>query len=152
MDNDNEKSNNGFWAGLFIGGLVGAGITYFLSSEDKEEARKILKEKAKDFFDNLTDFGEDLYKKGEKIEKRVEKRVSSAMDDAVEDAGEIVVDAQERAKAIPEVAQQAIENVQKAAELAVASIAKSAEGIENSNTVSKGIKKFFLKKGKKLGK
>jgi len=127
MTEDNNKDNNGFWAGLVVGGLIGAVAAYFLSSEDKEKLRKEIGKKGKLLLRNLEDFGQDAIDKGEEVKE------------AIEDKAELI---EKKVQKLPKVAHKTIADVQEAAQTVGGNI----------NATKKSFKKFFSKKGKSLAK
>ena len=98
-DNENH-SNNGFWLGVIVGGLLGAVVAYIFGSEDKEELKKKLREKGKILLKNLEDFKEKV---GESSEGLREKMVS--------EVGEV----EQKVGELPETVQDAVQTVKKSA-------------------------------------
>jgi len=149
MNEDNAENNSGFWIGLIAGGLLGAGISYFLSFENKEEAKKKLLQKGRWLLENFEDIGEEIGERGKEIGSK-----------AVERIAEVKQEVEEKVQDLPVIAQEAVENVQKAAEEAVANIVSAVEEKEaevlaekpvKAKTVASG-KKFFFKRGGPLVK
>ncbi len=61
-----------FLFGLFIGGLVGALVIFFLGTKEGKKAGKFFEEKGKDALDDLHDQIDELEKKGKEIVKQGE--------------------------------------------------------------------------------
>lgn len=79
---DEKKAGTAkFWGGVFLGGLMGAGLMFLLGTKEGKRTQRILKDKGEDLIDDLEekleelkDKGRDLMKEGEKIkEKMVEQ-------------------------------------------------------------------------------
>lgn len=146
MNDENNESNNGFWIGLIVGGILGAGASYLLGIEDKEEAKKKLLQKGKWLLENFEEIGEKVEEKGEEIKEK-----------ATEQVAEVKKEVEEKVKDLPEIAQEAVENVQKAAQEAVENIVNAVEENEEvlvekpvkEKKASSG-KRFFFKKGKQI--
>jgi gas vesicle protein len=142
---DEGPEGNGFWIGLIVGGLLGAGASYLLGMENKEEAKKKLLEKGKWLLENFGEIGEEIKEKSLEVKDEAAERVSEVRDEI-----------EEKVKDLPEIAEEAVENVQKAAQEAVTSIvnaveAKEIESLsvksEKEKTINPG-KRFFFKKKK----
>lgn len=146
MNDENNENNNGFWIGLIVGGILGAGASYLLGIEDKEEAKKKLLQKGKWLLENFDEIGEGIKEKSLGVK-----------DEAVQKVNEVKDEIEERVRDLPEIAEEAVENVQKAAEEAVENIVNAVEENEEvlvekpvkEKTASSG-KRFFFKKGKQI--
>ncbi len=55
MSDEHKGGDLKFFIGLFIGGLVGACVIFFLGTKEGKKATKLLEEKGKDVLDDLHD-------------------------------------------------------------------------------------------------
>lgn len=67
-DNDSQQGK-GFLTGMILGGIIGAAAAYLLGGEDREKAKRILKQKGKLLLDSLDDFGDKVEDVGEEIKE-----------------------------------------------------------------------------------
>lgn len=68
--NDNEnRSGRGFLMGMILGGIIGAAAAYLLGGEDREKAKRILKQKGKLLLGSLDDFGDKVGEIGEEVKE-----------------------------------------------------------------------------------
>ena len=124
MSEANDKNeNHGFLLGLIVGGAIGAAISYFLNSEDKEKALIALKEKAGVLLENFGEFKEDFVDKTQEIKEEVEEKTQ-----------EII----EEVKELPQTVKQTVE--------------KAVEENKMIPPNKKGFGKSFFKKGTALKK
>lgn len=71
---DSERQGNGFFSGLVLGALLGAGLFYFLTSTEKgQEIRKELEEKGEGALDNLGNLVADIEKKSQEFKEKAAK-------------------------------------------------------------------------------
>ncbi|MBM3208856.1 YtxH domain-containing protein [Candidatus Shapirobacteria bacterium] len=75
MDQDSQKKDNNFLAGLVLGGVIGAALALILGKEEGEEWRKALREKAQVLLGNLGEMKETVSEKAEEIATEVKKEV-----------------------------------------------------------------------------
>lgn len=134
-----NENKGGFAIGVVLGGIIGAGIAYLLSSDDQEETRRMLKKKGKMLLKNISDLKDEAMEKGEEIGEAVSGRVVEFKDNASEIIGDKV-------KEVGESAQDTIDDLSKSARKFERSAEKEIGKTQNS------IKKFFVKKGKPLVK
>ncbi|OGG14962.1 hypothetical protein A2875_03315 [Candidatus Gottesmanbacteria bacterium RIFCSPHIGHO2_01_FULL_46_14] len=75
-----EKSRDPrFFVGLFIGGLIGAIVLFFLGTKDGKKTGKLLADKGEDILDNLRDKLSDIVEEGKtQIEEKKDVVVKSA--------------------------------------------------------------------------
>lgn len=64
MSEDNHGVDFRFLLGLFIGGLVGAFVIFFLGTKEGKKAKKLLIDRGEDALDDLHERIDDLEKKG----------------------------------------------------------------------------------------
>lgn len=84
MDDRNHRDNY-FLTGLVLGALIGAGLAFFLVSD--EETKKKLKKKGKIALDNLADIISELEEKGGEF-KRKAKRLQAELEEKTKDVQE----------------------------------------------------------------
>lgn len=53
--NENGHRDGKFWAGFFLGGLLGAVTLFFLGTKDGKKAKKILQDKIEETAENITE-------------------------------------------------------------------------------------------------
>lgn len=72
---NNEKHDNRFWFGFFIGGLLGAILLFFMGTKEGKKTGKALEDKGKDFLEELKDqvVGEIKEKKEDLTDVAAEK-------------------------------------------------------------------------------
>lgn len=153
MSEESADNHSGFWTGIIIGGLVGAGIAYFLNKDENGETRKLLQKKGRLILDSLGGYGRDIADKKEEVEKAViatTEDLQKQAKEAAEEAGKKIDDLKEQAEKV-------IEKVSDAAQDAITDVNKSAEKLEKTaektiDTTHKSFKKFFYKGGKSLAK
>lgn len=92
MDNRNSHHDNHFLTGLVLGALIGAGLTFFLVSD--EETKEKIKKKGKVALDNLADIISELEEKGgefkektKKLQAELEERTKDFREEVAEEAG-----------------------------------------------------------------
>lgn len=150
---ENNENNNGFWAGIILGGLVGAGIAYFFSSKDQEKNRRAIQVKGKQLLNGINNFGEDALERGEEIKEAV---VDTA-EDWQKQAVKTVAKAEKKIDEFKEEAAGVIEKVQETAQDAISDVNKSAVKLEKSaeksiESTQKNFKRFFSRGGRSLVK
>lgn len=82
-----------FILGLFLGGLLGALIIFFLGTKEGKRAGKLLEQKGEDLIDELQDKvadleekGKELVKKGEAVKDEVLETLEEKKEELTEDA------------------------------------------------------------------
>ena len=92
---ENNKHHNGtdikFLAGLFIGGLIGALIIFFIGTKEGKKAKLLLEKKGKDIVSDLEDEIEQLEQKGKELVKHgedVKEQVLEKLEDKKEELTE----------------------------------------------------------------
>lgn len=70
-----DRREDGFLAGLVVGGVIGAGLALILGGEDKEELARKLKTKGKAVLKNLEGLVEEGRQKAEKTKEQAGKKV-----------------------------------------------------------------------------
>ncbi len=73
MSEDHGKSDAKFIVGLFIGGIIGALIIFFLGTKEGKKAGKLLEEKGKEALNDLHGKVEELQEKGKELVKQGEQ-------------------------------------------------------------------------------
>jgi len=72
-----QERNSGplnFLAGAVLGGAIGAAVALLFAPQSGKETRKMIKEKAKDFGNDVQDFKEDLGPKFKDAKENLMKR------------------------------------------------------------------------------
>jgi gas vesicle protein len=123
---ENDRGN-GFISGLFFGGLVGAALVFLFGTKEGRKIKDQLTEKGKELINDLPQVVEDLEKQGQEFAQKAEE-VKKALE--------------EKAKEFTPLAKE--------------KIATSLSSIEEAQrrgreTAAKIRKRFFTKKGRKLG-
>lgn len=80
MRNDEKSSIIGFLSGAFIGGVVGAALAMMFTPVTGEEAREILKKKAKQVSKKVGEVKEDLEPKFTQVQKDVKKKIGEMVE------------------------------------------------------------------------
>lgn len=70
MSEEAPRGDLRFFLGVFIGGLIGAAVIFFLGTKEGKRTGRILGDKGKDFLDDIKDRIGDLEKKGESLVKQ----------------------------------------------------------------------------------
>lgn len=132
---DNQDGDN-FWTGLLVGGILGAAAGFFLGSDNKDDLKRKIKDKALDVWDNLGDFSNSVKDKALDIK-----------DDVVEEAQDVGQQAEE----VADIARQKIEAITVSAQQAVEQeVAQVKKAVDNNSGSFR--KKFFFHKGRSLHK
>jgi len=92
---NNERHDNRFWFGFFIGGLLGAILLFFMGTKEGKKTGKVLEEKGKDLLEELQDKleemekrGKELVKQGEEIKEQVVDEIKEKKEDLTDAAAE----------------------------------------------------------------
>ncbi|MCE5259441.1 MAG: YtxH domain-containing protein [Chloroflexi bacterium] len=95
----------GFFAGLLLGGLLGAGAMLLLAPQSGEKTRDLIQKGGKDLRDQVTDTVEDvvlpIHNKNRKVMTALGKQakeIEESGDEAIKEQKEIVIDAVEAEK------------------------------------------------------
>ena len=88
MSEDNSHGDLKFLLGLFIGGIIGAVIIFFLGTKEGKKTTKILEEKSKDIVDDIEEKVMDLEEKGEEIKEKVFEQIEEKKEVVTQDATE----------------------------------------------------------------
>lgn len=99
-DRDRE---GGFFSGLILGALIGAGLFYFLTStEEGKKVKKKLREKGEGALDDLADLIEEVEERGEEFKKKA-KEIQAKLEEKTEDVRkEVAEEAKEQLTHIEE--------------------------------------------------
>jgi len=73
MSDDRPSVDLKFLLGLFIGGLVGALVIFFMGTKEGRKTKKFLEEKGEDTLDTIHDRIDELEKKGKEIVEQGEE-------------------------------------------------------------------------------
>jgi gas vesicle protein len=72
MSEENSHSDIKFLLGLFIGGIIGAVIIFFLGTKEGKKTGKLLEEKGKDIVDDISEKVSELEEKGKELIEQTE--------------------------------------------------------------------------------
>ncbi|HUV72585.1 MAG TPA: hypothetical protein VMW25_06280 [Clostridia bacterium] len=100
---EKNQEHSGFWLGMVLGGLLGAAGAFYAATEDKEELREKLVERAKWFLDNLDELKDRVGETGEELREK---------------AIELPEMIEEKSENIEEIAKEAIEKITSATQKA----------------------------------
>ncbi|MBI4066469.1 YtxH domain-containing protein, partial [Candidatus Gottesmanbacteria bacterium] len=70
---NNERHDNRFWFGFFIGGLLGAILLFFMGTKEGKKTGKLLEDKGNDLLDELQEKLEEMEKRGKELVKQGEE-------------------------------------------------------------------------------
>lgn len=93
---DHDRHDGGFFQGLIMGALIGAGAYYFLTStKEGKKVKKKIKEKSEEALDDLADLVDEFEEKGKefrtqakKLQAELEKKAKDVKKEVVEEAKE----------------------------------------------------------------
>ncbi len=92
-----ERGHDGrFWVGLFIGGLIGAIILFFLGTKEGKKTGKLIERKTGDLLDDLEDKVGDLKEKGKEFIREGEAIKDEVLETLDEKKGKITEDLTEK--------------------------------------------------------
>lgn len=117
---DTDNSNGKFLAGLFVGGLIGAGIIAVLGTKEGKKTAKLLEEKGKDALELLQDKleeiekkGKELVKEGQALEQQMIEKLGDEKEVIVEKVAERLDDTLAHIEAIQERGRETTANIRK---------------------------------------
>jgi len=100
---NDQRSDNRFLLGFFIGGLIGAVIIFFLGTKEGKKAGKLIEKKGRETLDDieekvgdLEEKGKELLAKGEEIKDQVVGQLKDTADDVTFDASKRIDSALEK--------------------------------------------------------
>lgn len=96
MSENQQHTDGKFILGLFVGGLLGALIIFFLGTKEGKRAGKLLEKKGEDILDDLQDKVEDLEEKGKELVKKGEVVKDELLEHLEEKKDELTADATEK--------------------------------------------------------
>jgi gas vesicle protein len=100
---DHEHHGNNFFSGLVLGGIIGAGLIWFLTqTEEGKKIKERIKEKSEDALDNLADLIEEMEEKGGEFKRKVRAVQEELNQKAKDIRGEIAQEAKEELSKIQE--------------------------------------------------
>ena len=112
-----ERHDNRFWFGFFIGGLIGAAIIVLLGTKEGKKIEKMLEKKGKDALEDLEEKVEDLKEKGEELIQKGEVIKDQVVEQIIEKKEELTEVATEKLDKtlshIESLQQQGLHNTQK---------------------------------------
>jgi gas vesicle protein len=124
---DRERRGSGFSSGFFLGGLIGAALVFLFTTEEGKKIKDLLAKKGKEVIDDLPEIIKDLEKKGEEFAQKTE---------------EVKRKLEKRAKELSSETKKKIES-------SLSHIEETQERGRQAAAIVR--KRFFTKKGKKLG-
>ncbi len=112
-----ERHDNKFWFGFFIGGLIGAAIIVLLGTKEGKKIEQLLEKKGKEALDDLEEKVEDLKEKGEELIQKGEILKDQVIDQVIEKKEELTEIATEKfdetLSHIESIQQHGLQNTQK---------------------------------------
>jgi gas vesicle protein len=96
MSDDNSHADLKFLLGLFIGGIIGAVIIFFLGTKEGKKTGKMLEEKGKDLLSDLEEKVTDLEEKGEDLLSQGEEEAQKVIQQVEEKKEQVTIDATEK--------------------------------------------------------
>ena len=124
MSDDHGRADAKFLVGLFLGGIVGALIIFFLGTKEGKKAGKLIEEKGKAALDDLHGAVDELQQKGKELVKQ----------------GEVI-----KEKLVENIEQSKDELTQATTEKLETALSKIEELQEQSMTTTAEIRKRFFK-------
>lgn len=76
---NNEKHDNRFWFGFFIGGLLGAILLFFMGTKEGKKTGKALEDKGKDLLEEFQDKVEEIKEKKEDLTDSAVEKMDTAL-------------------------------------------------------------------------
>jgi gas vesicle protein len=75
MSEDHGRADAKFLIGLFLGGIIGALVIFFLGTKEGKKAGKLIEEKGKEALDDIHEKVGELQQKGKELkQRRADKR------------------------------------------------------------------------------
>lgn len=96
MNSEQKPSDMKFWAGFFIGGLLGAIVLFFLGTKEGKKTGKMLEDKGHDLLDDLMEKVDELEKKGKALVREGEKMKETVVEKLEEKGEKLTVEASTR--------------------------------------------------------
>ncbi|MBI3577458.1 YtxH domain-containing protein [Candidatus Gottesmanbacteria bacterium] len=81
--NEQNHRDGKFWAGFFLGGLIGAVTLFFLGTKEGKKTGKMLEKKGQDILDNLQDKKDEIIEKLEDKKEDLTEQAADKLDDAL---------------------------------------------------------------------
>lgn len=92
-----DREHSGFFQGLLMGALLGAGAVYFLTqTKEGEKFKERIKEKSEEALDDLAELVEDFETKGEEFRARAKEIQVKLEEKAKNTKKEVAGEAQEK--------------------------------------------------------
>lgn len=85
---NNERHDNRFWFGFFLGGLLGAIILFFMGTKEGKKTGKALEDKGKDLLEELQDKLEEMEKRGKELKEQFVGEIKEKKEDLTDVAAE----------------------------------------------------------------
>lgn len=91
MSEDRGKADAKFLIGLFLGGIIGALVIFFLGTKEGKKAGKLIEEKGKEALDDihekvgeLQQKGKELVQQGEQIKEKIVENIEHSKEELTE--------------------------------------------------------------------
>jgi gas vesicle protein len=117
---NNDRPDGKFVLGMFLGGIIGAGIIFFVGTKEGKRTAKLIQKKGKEVVDDLEERVEELEEKGKELLEQGEEIKDRVIDKMKDTAGDVSEEASERL----DKALEKLEDVQKGSLQTTTSIRK----------------------------
>jgi len=115
-----RKDDTKFWAGFFLGGLLGAVTLFFIGTKEGKKAGKKIHEKGQDLLEELQQRLEELKSKGkeiaiegEEIKEEITEQIKENKEKITGDVKQKIDDALAHIEAVQERGREATANIRK---------------------------------------
>ena len=110
---NNDRHDNRFWFGFFIGGLLGAILLFFMGTKEGKKTGKLLEDKGRNLLDELQEKLEEMEKRGRELVKQgaeLKEQVVDEIKEKKEDLGDAAAEKLDTALAqIEKLQEQSVE-------------------------------------------
>lgn len=95
MNNECSRDNK-FMIGFFVGGLIGAGLMFFMGTKEGKKVEKMIEKKGKETLGDLEDEIDDLKEKGKELMKKSEVIKDQMLEQLEDKKEDLTVEATKR--------------------------------------------------------